>query len=201
MERRQTIKQKFDGMYAKFLAYIEQRGVEIPDSGILAGPVCPVRPMIEAGHIRSQDMGWDNAHFPLDYRLLMREGIPGIIQRASAPCNDLPISQQMYRELIVCCWSRIRDYIRRHGEAALVRAADQPWDADRLKRIASNCLALTSHAPETFEQGLQLFWFIWRLRSSFTSCIGRMDVHPQWLGLHVRSFSCCRLGACCGWGQ
>lgn len=179
MERRQTIKQKFDGMYAKFLAYIEQRGVEIPDSGILAGPVCPVRPMIEAGHIRSQDMGWDNAHFPLDYRLLMREGIPGIIQRASAPCNDLPISQQMYRELIVCCWSRIRDYIRRHGEAALARAAEQPWDADRLKRIASNCLALTSHAPETFEQGLQLFWFIWRLRSSFTSCIGRMDVHLQ----------------------
>ena len=45
--------------------------------------------------------------------------------------------------------------------------------------MAFNCLELTSHAPETFEQGLQLFWFIWRLRSNFTSCIGRMDVHLQ----------------------
>ena len=48
-----------------------------------------------------------------------------------------------------------------------------------MKRMAFNCLELTSHAPETFEQGLQLFWFIWRLRSNFTSCIGRMDVHLQ----------------------
>ena len=171
------IKQRFDEMYERFVSYIEYRGVEIPDRGILAGPVCPVRPMIEAGQFRRGDMGWDNAHFPLDYRLLMQEGIPGIIARASVPRDDLPVSQQMYRELIVQYWSRIRDYIRQHGEAAQARAADQPWDAARLNRIAENCLALTRQAPETFEQGLQLFWFIWRLRSSFTSCIGRMDVH------------------------
>jgi len=164
-------------MYERFVSYIEYRGVEIPDRGILAGPVCPVRPMIEAGQFRRGDMGWDNAHFPLDYRLLMQEGIPGIIARASVPRDDLPVAQQMYRELIVQYWSRIRDYIRQHGEAAQARAADQPWDAARLNRIAENCLALTRQAPETFEQGLQLFWFIWRLRSSFTSCIGRMDVH------------------------
>jgi len=171
------IKQRFDEMYERFVSYIEYRGVEIPDRGILAGPVCPVRPMIEAGQFRRGDMGWDNAHFPLDYRLLMQEGIPGIIARASVPRDDLPVAQQMYRELIVQYWSRIRDYIRQHGEAAQARAADQPWDAARLNRIAENCLALTRQAPETFEQGLQLFWFIWRLRSSFTSCIGRMDVH------------------------
>lgn len=179
MEQRQSIRQKFDEMYETFIAYIGQRGIEIPDCGIFAGPVCPVRPMIEAGQVRRRDMGWDNAHFPLDYRLLMQEGIPGIIQRASVPRSDLPLSQQLYRELIVRYWSRIRDYILQHGEAALVRAAEQPWDAVRLNRIASNCLALACHAPETFEQGLQLFWFIWRLRSNYTSCIGRMDVHLQ----------------------
>ena len=177
MEQRQTAKQKFDEMYDRFVADICHRGVEIPEQGVFAGPVCPVRPMIEAGQVRRRDLGWDNAHFPLNYRLLMQEGIPGIIRRAGAPRGDLPGTQQLYRELIVRYWSSIRDYIRQHGEAALARAAEQPGDAERLNRIAANCLCLTQHAPQTFEQGLQLFWFIWRLRSSFTSCIGRMDVH------------------------
>lgn len=179
VEQWRPIKQKFDEMYERFIEHIEQRGVEIPDSGILAGPVCPVRPMIEAGQIRWRDMGWDNAHFPLDYRLLMQKGIPGIIACASEPHQDLTPTQQMYRALIADCWIRIREYVRQHGEAALSRAAERPAEADRLKRMAFNCLELTSHAPETFEQGLQLFWFIWRLRSNFTSCIGRMDVHLQ----------------------
>ena len=52
VEQWRPIKQKFDEMYERFIEHIEQRGVEIPDSGILAGPVCPVRPMIEAGQIR-----------------------------------------------------------------------------------------------------------------------------------------------------
>ena len=179
VEQWRPIKQKFDEMYERFIEHIEQRGVEIPDSGILAGPVCPVRPMIEAGQIRWRDMGWDNAHFPLNYRLLMQKGIPGIIACASEPHQDLTPTQQMYRALIADCWIRIREYVRQHGEAALSRAAERPAEADRLKRMAFNCLELTSHAPETFEQGLQLFWFIWRLRSNFTSCIGRMDVHLQ----------------------
>ena len=179
VEQWRPIKQKFDEMYERFIEHIEQRGVEIPDSGILAGPVCPVRPMIEAGQIRWRDMGWDNAHFPLDDRLLMQKGIPGIIACASEPHQDLTPTQQMYRALIADYWIRIREYVRQHGEAALSRAAERPAEADRLKRMAFNCLELTSHAPETFEQGLQLFWFIWRLRSNFTSCIGRMDVHLQ----------------------
>lgn len=179
MEVMQKIKQQFDEMHDQFMKYIENRGIYIPDHGIFAGPIHPVRPMVEAGQIRIQDLGWDNAHFPLDYRLLMQEGIPGVIARASAPRQGATPSQQMYRELIAECWSRIREYVRQHGESALARAAEMPEEAERLKRMAFNCLELTRHAPETFEQGLQLFWFIWRLRSNYTSCIGRMDVHLQ----------------------
>ena len=135
VEQWRPIKQKFDEMYERFIEHIEQRGVEIPDSRILAGPVCPVRPMIEAGQIRWRDMGWDNAHFPLDYRLLMQKGIPGVIACASEPHQDLTPTQQMYRALIADCWIRIREYVRQHGEAALSRAAERPAEADRLKRI------------------------------------------------------------------
>lgn len=177
MEEMQKIKQQFDEMHDQFMKYIENRGIDIPAQGILAGPIHPVRPMVMAGQNRIRDLGWDNAHFPLNYRLLMQEGISGIIARASAPRQGGTPSQQMYRELIAKCWIRIREYVRQHGAAALARAAEQPQDAARLNRMAFNCLELTRHAPETFEQGLQLFWFIWRLRSNYTSCIGRMDVH------------------------
>ena len=43
VEQWRPIKQKFDEMYERFIEHIEQRGVEIPDSGILAGPVCTVQ--------------------------------------------------------------------------------------------------------------------------------------------------------------
>lgn len=82
VEQWRPIKQKFGEMYERFIEHIEQRGVEIPDSGILAGPVCPVRPMIEAGQIRWRDMGGTRP-FPVGYRLLMQKGIPGIIACAS----------------------------------------------------------------------------------------------------------------------
>ena len=94
VEQWRPIKQKFDEMYERFIEHIEQRGVEIPDSGILAGPVCPVRPMIEAGQIRWRDMGWDNAHFPLDYRLLMRTA-PGLdTHAADVPGADCRLLDQ-----------------------------------------------------------------------------------------------------------
>lgn len=177
MEKMQKIQQQFDEMHDQFMKYIDGRRIEIPDQGILAGPIHPVMPMVKEGQSHIRDLGWDNAHFPLNYRLLMQEGISGIIARASVPRPGLTASQQMYRELVAKCWIKIREYVRQHGEAALARVAGRPEDADRLRRIASNCLELTRHAPESFEQGLQLFWFVWRLRSNCTSCIGRMDVH------------------------
>ncbi len=102
--------------------------------------------MIAAGQSCRRDKGWDNAHLPLDYRLPMQEGIPGIIRRASVPRDDLPTSQQMYRALIVRYWSRIRDYIRQHGEAALVRVAEQPYQRtwERINRTI-NLHGATAH--------------------------------------------------------
>ena len=156
---------------------IRAREIYIPETGFLAGPTYPVREMVETGIWRQQDYGWDNLHFPLNYKLLMQEGVPGIIRRASVPRDGLSEEQQEYRALIAESWNEIGQYILRHAKKAEALAAERPEDAARLRRIAQNCRTLSCRAPETFEQGVQLFWFIWRLRGNYTSCIGRMDVH------------------------
>ena len=160
-----------------FQAHLQDRDIYIPEHGILAGPVLPVREMFSRGFSRPRPFGWDNAHFPLNYRLLMEEGIPGIIRRAGTENAGLSPEASAYRALIAACWTDIQTYVQRHAERAEALAKEHPHDQSRLIRIAKNCQALTIGAPETFEQGIQLFWFIWRLRSRFTSSIGRMDVY------------------------
>lgn len=155
----------------ELLPYISRRPVEIPQSGLLAGGVFPVK-----GY-RPLRFGWDNAHFPMGYALLMDEGLPGIIRRARAPREGLDERAQAYRALIADTYEAIRLHVLAHAEKAEAMARENPADARRLTRIALNCRTLASQAPQTFEQGVQLFWFMWRLRSAFTSCIGRMDVH------------------------
>lgn len=160
-----------------FRQHIREREIHIPKEGILAGPVYPLRPMIEEGYIRQSMFGWDNSHFPLNYGLLLREGIPGIIKRARAGRDGLTQSRQAYRDLIAQSWEEISQYVMKHALKAEQLSREHPEDSERLMRIADNCRALTLDAPATFEQGVQLFWFIWRLRSMYTSSIGRMDIH------------------------
>lgn len=156
---------------------IKGREIFIPESGFLAGPIYPVRPMIESGVWRKQSYGWDNSHFPLNYQLLMRDGIAGIVRRAKAPHDGLDVQQQEYRRLIADSWTAVGEYILRHADKAQALVVQHPEDAERLNRIALNCRTIVQGPPDTFEQGVQLFWFIWRLRTTYTSCIGRMDVH------------------------
>ncbi len=167
----------FDDIRASFERMLDQAGIEIPEQGFLAGPVNPIASLFGGKRRFDPGIGWDNAHFPLNYALLMKEGIPGIIERASAPAAGLTAEAQAYRQLIADCYRMIAMYIRRHGQKALSMATENVEDAPRLKRISQNCIALAERAPETFEEGLQLFWFIWRMRRLYTSSIGRFDVH------------------------
>ena len=164
-------------LYENFTRMISGMEVFIPEEGILAGPIRPIRNALATSRFINYGIGWDNAHFPLNYGLLMREGIPGIIRRASRPAEGLSAGAEEYRRLIANCWQQISDYIRQHADAAEDLASGRPEDAARLSRIGRNCRALTERAPESFEEGIQLFWFIWRMRAYYTSSIGRLDLH------------------------
>lgn len=167
----------FDAVRDSLRTMLDRAGIEIPEQGFLAGPVNPVSNLFGRKKYMDPGIGWDNAHFPLNYGLLMQEGLPGIIQRASVPAEGLSDEAQAYRQLIADCYRMIAEYVRQHGQKALSLIKEKPEDAKRLKRISQNCFALADHAPETFEQGLQLFWFLWRMRRQYTSSIGRFDIH------------------------
>ena len=164
-------------IYQNFTQMLADMEVFIPDEGLLAGPVRPLRDMMKSKGFIRYGIGWDNAHFPLNYGFLMREGIPGIIRRATVPMEGLSPEMESSRRLIAGCWREIAHFIYRHGEEAARLAQQHPEDAGRLSRISENCFAVAEHAPCTFEQGVQLFWFIWRMRAFYTSSIGRMDLH------------------------
>jgi len=166
-----------DTIRSSFLSMIEDAEIYIPDHNLFAGPVKPLHNTLATSNFVEYGIGWDNSHFPLHYELLMQEGLPGIIRRASAPNAGLSNEAQSYRKLIADCYTAIQTYVRRHAEHAAALADISSDDEKRLLRINRNCIALCQHAPDTFEQGLQLFWLIWRLRSHYTSSIGRMDLH------------------------
>ena len=164
-------------IYENFTRMLGDMEVFIPHEGLLAGPVRPVREVLRTRGFVRNAIGWDNAHFPLNYGFLMREGVAGVIRRATARTEGLSPEMEENRRLIADCWREIARFIRRHAEEAARLAAERPEDAARLLRISENCLAIADGAPASFEQGIQLFWFIWRMRAFFTSSIGRMDIH------------------------
>ena len=52
---------------------------------------------------------------------------------------------------------------------------DRADECARLSRIAHTCRKLMTDPPEGFQEALQLFWFLYILRSPFGGCIGRLD--------------------------
>ena len=129
-------------------------------------------------------IGWDNNHFPCDYALLLRLGLPEIVRRAEADRvmtgenaagekeENLLIKAQR-RKAVAAAYRLIMDNILRYAAAA--RALYEETGDERLKETAKNCEALCAGPPATFCQGVQLIWFIFQLRGWHRSSLGRLD--------------------------
>ena len=151
-------------------------GYRIPKQGILAGPeeLADVPRWPEAPDLW---IGEDNRHFPMNYGFLLREGICGLLARAEKGRQMVPTPEKAARLDAITDYLRAyADYIRAHATLAEVCAREWSEDAERYKRIARNCRAIACEEPKSFEEGVQLFYFTWRVRSvNSTSCIGRLD--------------------------
>ncbi len=69
---------------------------------------------------------------------------------------------------------RIENYI----SLAESLIGQEGYDTKTLEKIIKNCKALTSRAPETFEEALQLIWFIhsaFMLENRYAMALGRLD--------------------------
>lgn len=150
---------------------------EIPKTGLLAGMH---QPMMKY-HIAKSSEIWrifetDNMHYPMGDAYL-KYGISGIIDRTVSSDDDT-WETAAYRQGIHNIYIEIRAFIRRHEQRAveLLKEASDQTEKKRLGRIAAICRRLATDKPESFAEALQLFWFLYLLRSPFGGgCIGRLD--------------------------
>lgn len=172
--------QVFNRMVAGAKARFQGLGCHLPADGVLAGPE-KLDGFPRWSEPAEMWLGEDNRHYPMNIGFLLQEGIAGLMARAQAGlAKAKTVENQARLRAIFGYLNLFSDFIAAHADQAKKQAASRPEDAARYLRIAQNCLRIATHAPESFEQGLQLFYFAWRVRSvNYTACIGRFDVQLQ----------------------
>ncbi|MHB8963685.1 MAG: pyruvate formate lyase family protein, partial [Saccharofermentanales bacterium] len=120
-----------------------------------------------------------NGHQVIDYGLLLREGIPGMIRIFRKKRDRLsladPETADFYNALIRS-FEGTAVFIRRHAELAAGRITDGEKDVSeqtRLGQIAELCQAISASEPGSFAEGLCLLWFF--VGFADYDSIGRFD--------------------------
>ena len=171
-------REKIDGCVAAYRHLFEMYETEIPKSGLLAGIH---QPMLKYNFAKSSQV-WeifeaDNMHYPMGNACL-EYGIAGILERTAERSSSDTDETAAYRQAIHEVYAEIRRFVQRHEERAerLSGEVSDPSERERLLRIAGICEGLDKGRPKSFAEALQLFWFLYLLRSPFGGgCIGRLD--------------------------
>ncbi len=150
---------------------------EIPDTGILAGPVWLDRQAFQEEFRKDRIMlGQDNHHFAMNVRTLLKLGLTGIENTARANSERMSGEESVYLLAVAKCYRAVIDFVSAHAAMAETVASRRTGlEEKRLRTISENCRELTVGAPKTFAQAVQLFWFAWNIRGHGT--IGRLDQH------------------------
>lgn len=129
-------------------------------------------------------------HLAIDYPRLMRLGVGGIQAEAEAGLNALSKRDPEYCEkrdfyrAILIMYRAVEQYILRYASLAdqMAQSEPDPVRQKELLQIAANCRQISSGAPQTFWQALQLFNLMTTLiqveSNGHSISYGRMD---QWL--------------------
>ncbi|MDT8719204.1 hypothetical protein IAI10_21360 [Clostridium sp. 19966] len=173
-KRIKKIKMAADG----YITYLEELPVYIPQDGVIAGP----RKLYSDNNeflwkkFSSEKLfcGFDNYHFPINTSFL-NIGYSGIVKKANKQKAEYTPEQKEFLKSIKLVYEAAIKYIARHVTEAENKLQSSNENRENFKNIADNCRALCHRAPENFLEAVQLFWFTWRLRSPFTSSIGRLD--------------------------
>lgn len=136
------------------------------------------------GHVAS--CGNDNLHYPLCTDFL-RVGIKTLIHIAERTAQTVqePV-HRAYAKGIADVYHSISRHISKHADCARKLADTDSANQKQYLRIAEICDWIATEPPRDFEETLQLYWFIWMLRSSvaynhrtergyYTATLGRLD--------------------------
>ncbi len=125
------------------------------------------------------NVGEFNGHYTPGHATLQRLGLTGIRDRAREKLRtEADPKKRDYLDAVAMAYEAAIRYARRYAD--LARAlAEEASDATRraeLAQIAAACEGLGEHAPQTFHEALQLFWFTFMFGA--TGSVGRFD---QWM--------------------
>lgn len=154
----------------------------LPEQGVIAGMnklVMYDRDATERLWGYEPFYGTDNIHFSMDI-VYLELGIDRMLEKLDHTAQTAGTEEKRcYAAGIAKTYRAISDLIERHAEAA---------ERASLKKTAAACWRIAHEAPETFEEAIQLFWFIWTIRSDFShihfrnpgyymGTLGRWDQH------------------------
>ena len=125
------------------------------------------------------DLGFYNAHYPPGYATLLREGLPGIRDRARRrSANETEPHKLAFLRAVEIAYEAACRYAAKYANHAreLIELGADPSRTYDLTRIASVCDEIATQAPQSFHGALQLVQFT-RLFGG-RGCIGRFD---QWM--------------------
>ena len=150
-------------MYSKILKdtlrLYDKLPVIIPEKGVLAGFArefwCPYSDAFKS----------DNHHYPMGTTFL-KYGIKGVAKKARR--NISPTKNKMENELlegIAIVYDKIAEYFSKYVSSLdeKIQSANDE-EKQRLNYIRNNMYVLANKKPQTFAQGIQLYYFMWKLR-------------------------------------
>lgn len=102
-----------------------------------------------------------NGHMVLDYPRLLGRGIGGLRDDVRAARSRAAGDHDGFYRSLEITLDGMEAYIRRHGESAarLLRIGAPGYDAGRLAAIRDGCLRISTEAPRSFAEAVQLLWF------------------------------------------
>lgn len=160
--------------------------IDIPGTGVLAGMHHPMKKFRLVGKSEIWKIfEADNMHYPMGDAFL-HHGINGILAMTKERTPEDTDETAAYREGVHRIYQDVWKFIEKHARKAekLSALSSDVKEKQRLAKIASVCRKLTVESPGGFVESLQLFWFLYILRSPFGGgCIGRMDrkLYPFYL--------------------
>ena len=119
-------------------------------------------------------------HFAPDYTTILTEGIPGMLSRIEASRlthADLP-DRVEFLDSAAIALEGLRDRLTAYAEAAESLFGKGGYMHETLYQIRENCHAVSTRAPRSFAEALQLVWMIhssFVCEGRYAMALGRMD--------------------------